>query len=75
MTHFKVQSKKAPAPMNYRGRGSAWRDLFESMKPGQWFTLSEDDRCKTNAAAVKHLRGRYTLYRIEENTYCFVKLR
>ena len=75
MTHYKVQSKKAPEPLNYRGRGSAWRDLFESMKPNEWFTASLDDQPKIQASASNYLKGRYSCYKISEDTVCFVKLR
>ena len=75
MTHYQIQRNPAPAPLNFRGRGSRWRDMFESMKPGEWFSLPEDDKVKTGAAAASYLKGRYSLYRIEDGTYCFVKLR
>lgn len=75
MTHYKVQSKKAPAPVNFRNRGSQWRDLFESMKSGQWFIAPLDDQQKINASASSYLKGRYSCYKISDDTCCFVKLR
>ena len=75
MKHYKIQSKKAPAPINYRGRGSHWRDLFESMKPGEWFTANIEDQSKINASAGAYLKGRYSCYKIENDTCCFVKIR
>ena len=75
MKHYKVQSKKAPAPVNFRNRGSKWRDLFESMKQNDWFSIPEEGKVKTNAAANTYLKGRYSLYRVDDDSFCFIKLR
>lgn len=75
MTHYKIQSKKAPAPLNIRGRGSKWRDLFESMKANDWFTAHLDDQPKIQASASAYLKGRYSCYKIADDAVCFIKLR
>lgn len=73
--YFVVKDGTPPKPVNFRNRGSKWRDLFESMKPGEWFLISNEFATRTQQAGATYLRGRYSCYKISSSEYCFVKLR
>ena len=71
-TYFKVQKTKAPESKTLTK--SQWRPLFESMKPGEWFIVPKKDYARTQAAGSTYLKGRYSLYKINEKSdYCFLK--
>jgi hypothetical protein len=76
LEYYTINSGEAPQPFNFRGRGSTWRDKFESMKPGQWFIVCQKDAQKTQAAAADHLKGRYSFYKInDDRDFCLLKIR
>tara|TARA_B100002019_G_scaffold291225_2_gene310778 strand:- start:347 stop:574 length:228 start_codon:yes stop_codon:yes gene_type:complete len=74
---FVIQKSEAPKPLNIRNRGSKWRDLFESMRPNEWVRVPKEGRARAAAAACTYMRGRYSMYRIDNVTgdYCLLKLR
>ena len=74
--YLEVNAGTPPNPVNFRGRASGWRDLFESMQRNDWFVIPKKDFGRTAAAASTYLKGRYTLYKINDrNDYCLVKIR
>jgi hypothetical protein len=74
--YLEVNAGTPPNPMNFRGRASKWRDLFESMKRNDWFVIPKKDFAKTSAAASTYLKGRYSLYKINDrHDYCLIKIR
>jgi len=69
------RTKPAPRRLNTRRRSSEWRNLFESMKVGDWFAVDKSVRTRLGAACTLHMKGRYNLYLHPEkpDTYVFVK--
>lgn len=74
---YAIQKGEAPQPLNFRNRGSYWRDLFEKMCRNDWVRIPKDHYARAQAAANAYMKGRYTLYRIDDTTgdYCLLKLR
>ena len=74
---YVIQRTEAPKMVNIRNRASYWRDLFEEMNRNDWVRIPKAHRSRAGAAASKYLKGRYSLYRIDEHTgdYCLLKLR
>ncbi len=74
---YTINKSEAPQPLNFRNRGSYWRDLFEKMGRNDWVRIPKDDRAKAGAACSSYLKGRYSLYRIDDASgdYCLLKLR
>jgi hypothetical protein len=59
MKHFEIQ--KTPAPKGRHSNTSSWKDKFESMRVGEWFTLPQKDYNRVQAACSAYLKGRYSL--------------
>ncbi len=74
---YTINKSEAPQPLNFRNRGSYWRDLFEQMSRNDWVRIPKEHRAKAGAACSAYLKGRYSLYRIDDATgdYCLLKLR
>ena len=74
---YTINKTEAPQPLNFRNRGSYWRDLFESMCRNDWVRIPKDHYARASAAASTYLKGRYSLYRIDDGSsdYCLLKLR
>jgi hypothetical protein len=74
---YTIFTTEAPQPLNLRNRGSYWRDLFEKMKRNDWIRLPKEHHARASAAASTYLKGRYSLYRIDDGSsdYCLLKLR
>jgi hypothetical protein len=74
---YTINKSEAPQPLNFRNRGSYWRDLFEQMNRNDWVRLPKEHRARAGAACSAYLKGRYSLYRIDDATgdYCLLKLR
>ena len=61
---IKIKKTKAPEMKSHnRNKGSAYRDLFNSMQAGHWFTINSKDHDRLQAAAQAHVKGRYSLYK------------
>ena len=60
---IKVKNTQAPKMSSHKVASSKYRDLFSSLKPGQWFTVNSKDRNRLQAAAQSYVKGRYSLYR------------
>ncbi len=72
--YYVVRKTKAPAMTSKKGPHGYWRAKFESMKVGEWFVVPKEDRTKVAASAWKHMKGRYSLYRINtKGDCCFLK--
>ena len=74
---YTINKTDAPNPLNVRGRGSYWRDLFEKMVRNDWIRIPKEHHGRASAAASAYLKGRYSLYRIDDMSgdYCLLKLR
>ncbi len=74
---YTINKSEAPQPLNFRNRGSYWRDLFEQMSRNDWVRIPKEHRAKAGAACSTYLKGRYSLYRIDDASgdYCLLKLR
>ena len=74
---YRINKTDAPNPLNVRGRGSYWRDLFEKMVRNDWIRIPKEHHARASAAASTYLKGRYSLYRIDDMSgdYCLLKLR
>ena len=74
---YTISKSEAPQPLNFRNRGSYWRDLFEQMSRNDWVRIPKEHRARAGAACSSYLKGRYSLYRIDDATgdYCLLKLR
>jgi len=74
---YTINKSEAPQPLNFRNRGSYWRDLFEQMNRNDWVRPPKEHRARAGAACSAYLKGRYSLYRIDDATgdYCLLKLR
>jgi hypothetical protein len=74
---YTINKTEAPNPLNVRGRGSYWRDLFETMTRNDWIRIPKEHHGRASAAASAYLKGRYSLYRIDDGSsdYCLLKLR
>jgi len=74
---YTINKSEAPQPLNFRNRGSYWRDLFEQMSRNDWVRIPKEHRARAGAACSAYLKGRYSLYRIDDATgdYCLLKLR
>jgi len=74
---YTINKTEAPQPLNFRNRGSYWRDLFERMSRNDWIRVPKAHHARAGAAASAYLKGRYSLYRIDDSTgdYCLLKLR
>ncbi len=74
---YTINKSEAPQPLNFRNRGSYWRDLFEQMSRNDWVRLPKEHRARAGAACSAYLKGRYSLYRIDDASgdYCLLKLR
>jgi len=57
-----ITDQKAPVQQSHCSGTSYWRDLFESMKVGEWFILPKKHHKQTSGAASSYMRGRYRLY-------------
>jgi hypothetical protein len=60
---IKVKNTNAPKMTSFRFMSSRYRDLFDNLKPGQWFTINSGDKVKLQAAAQSYVKGRYSLYK------------
>lgn len=71
-----ISNRKAPVCQHSQSGTSKWKDLFESMKLGDWI-LVKDKHTYANIkrAATIHLRGRYRCYINPESkgTWVFTK--
>lgn len=67
-----IRQDKAPVCHHSKSGTSRWKDLFESMRVSEWFTLNQEDYMKTSQAATKYMRGRYRLYKHPEQTDVFI---
>lgn len=74
---YTINKSEAPQPLNFRNRGSYWRDLFEQMSRNDWVRIPKEHRARAGAACSAYLKGRYSLYRIDDASgdYCLLKLR
>jgi len=74
---YAINKTEAPQPLNLRSRGSYWRDLFEKMSRNDWLRIPKEHHNRAQAAASTYLKGRYSLYRIDDESgdYCLLKLR
>jgi len=73
-----IRTSKAPARKHGRTLRGKWRDLFEAMEVGNWFTVTGDkERMATASAATVYLKGRYSLYKhpTKANTWVFTKVK
>jgi hypothetical protein len=69
-----IQTKACPLERN-TGPRSRWRDVLGNMKPGHWFEVPPEAVSSTRTAAVKHTRGRYSLYQHPEKDGYYIYLR
>jgi|TARA_R110000823_G_C15821283_1_gene489274 hypothetical protein len=71
-----IHDRKAPVYNSTKSGTSKWKDLFESMKIGDWVMVkTKQNHTNIQAAAATYLRGRYRLYMNpeEEGTWVFTK--
>jgi hypothetical protein len=68
MEHYKIESTAPPAPTR-----AQWKDKLTSLKIGDWFIAPKEDHSRLVAAGNNYLRGKHSLYKINENDYCFIR--
>jgi hypothetical protein len=68
MEHYKIESTAPPAPTR-----AQWKDKLTSLEIGDWFIAPKEDHSKLVAAGNNYLRGKHSLYKINENDYCFIR--
>jgi len=74
---IKIERNK-PAPRRKFGNGkSNWKELFDSMKVGDWFVIDTSYRARVGVAANAYLKGKYSLYMHPEkdSKYIFTRLK
>ena len=69
MTYYKV-SNKTPPPKPTRAK---WKGKLMSMAVGDWFLAPKEDHSRLVAAGNTYLRGEHSLYKINDNDYCFIR--
>jgi len=61
--NVKIRTSKAPAMRNRQNKTSSYRELFNSMSRGHWFTIDSCDYKKFQNAGQTYVKGRYSLYK------------
>lgn len=68
MEHYKIE--KTTPPLKSRG---PWKDRVTSLGVGEWFIAPKKDKQSLQSAGNNYLQGKYSLYKINQNEYCFVR--
>ena len=68
MEHYKVENTAPPV----RSQG-LWKDKVTALGIGEWFIAPKKDKQSLSAAGNNYLPGKYSLYKINENDYCFIR--
>lgn len=72
VAYLKVQSSEAPVRTTQPR--SVWRELFGSMRRGDWMFVERKDHSRVGASASIYLRGKYTMYKVPEG-YCLMVIK
>ena len=68
MEHYKVENTAPPAKAT-----GVWKDKVTSLDVGEWFIAPKRDKQSLLSAGNNYLSGKYSLYKISDNDYCFVR--
>jgi len=55
--------KNTPAPARSRACPSAWRNFFQGLEVGNWFTIPEAAHSRISASASQYCKGCYSMYK------------
>lgn len=68
MEYYKIEN--TPPPERSRGY---WRDAVTSLGVGEWFVAPKKDHKFLASAGNNYLAGKYSLYKINDSEYCFLR--